>query len=194
LQITGKRKLILTIAAIFIVILLLFFMFSPGQKTPSTVASPTPTPVSSPGADTPYGQFPTGQGTLSATPTLTAVVGSKTLPLPSPTPSPVRSQVIGIFDWSKNMDPGSISLTVLPADIQDKIASNDPCYMTGLSDSWSNPFEKTLCGLERTFVTQIFEPLYDLTCNFSAAALATMYGSNITARIVNGECMIEDRK
>lgn len=187
----GKRKLILAIAGILIVVVILFLMFSQGQN--STV-SPSPTPTVSPAQSStnPYAKFPTGQVGVSALPSGTATVSPSSKI--SPTPSVTVSQTVGVFDWSKNINTGVATPVVLPDNIQAKIDSNDPCVMADLSDSWSNPFEKTLCGLERTFVSQIMEPLYSLTCNFYAAGLATTFGSNITGKMVNSQCMIEDRQ
>jgi hypothetical protein len=154
------------------------------SQSPNAAGSTTPgmSPVASTSGITAQNQASAGK-TATSTQTNKAATSSKTA---TPTATPI---VIGYFDWSKNLTQN----ITIPQDIQQKVASQDICQINGLSDSWSNPFEKTLCGMERSFMSQIMEPLYALECNLDASALASNYGSNIQGKVVNGQCLIIDR-
>lgn len=116
-------------------------------------------------------------------------------------PSPTKSVIIGDLDWTKNQKVGDESAQKFfenykfnSPEEQARVQSDDPCAIAGLNDNWSDPFEKTMCGLTRYAGNQIIEPLNKIACNFSGAALAANYGSQITSKFVNEKCYILDRK
>ena len=128
---------------------------------------------------------------LNDLPTATAVAGAN--------PSPAESVVIGDLDWTKDQTNKN-QVNILEnykfnsADEEARIKSNDPCAIAGLDDNWSDPFEKTMCGMTRFIGRQIIEPMNQMACNFSGAALASNYGSHIDAKFVDQKCYILDRK
>lgn len=112
-----------------------------------------------------------------------------------------KSVEIGELDWTKNQATATgtpidvlESIQYSSSDEEERVKSGDYCALAGLSDSWSEPFEKTVCSMTRFAGDQIIEPLNQIACNFAGAALAANYGDNIKSKYVDGQCYIIDRK
>lgn len=192
-----KRKVILILSiliSVVIAVLIVYFMFYRNQpdgieEAPVVESGKTAT------TSTNGGQFPIGgsskpdseSGTLLPTPTVIAgqtVTGGQVVP----TVTPLQ---VGDLDWTKKPDNNIKPPT--EEQIIKAQANNDPCKSLNLENSWNNPFEKTLCGVTNYIVENILDPMMAIGCNLQGSALNTNYGSNITAKYVNGNCYIEDR-
>lgn len=173
--------MILGLVAVFAV--LVVFAFFTNERSDSTPTPEEKTKIAGEKND------------LNDLPTATTTVGRGT------NPSPAKSVVTGDFDWTKNQRKDDEAAKKFienykfnSPEEQARIQSDDPCAVAGLDDNWSDPFEKTMCGMTRFVGKQIIEPLGQMACNFSGAAMAANYGSHITAKYVDKQCYILDRK
>jgi len=170
---------ILGLAAVFAV--LIVFAFFTNESSDSTPTPEEKTKIA--GEKNDFNDLPT------ATTTAAGVVN----------PSPTKSVVIGDLDWTKNASKSpAVDLSKIikfsSAEEEARFNSGDPCAIAGLDDNWSDPFGKTMCGMTRFIYRQVFDPLNKMACNFSGAAMAANYGSNIEAKFVNQTCYILDRQ
>lgn len=173
--------MILGLVAVLTVVVL--FVFSLNENNDSTPTPGEKTKIA--GEKNDFNDLPT------ATTTAAGVVN----------PSPTKSVVIGDLDWTKNKkrDDGSVkeflqNYKFNSPEEQARIQSDDPCAVAGLDDNWSDPFEKTMCGMTRFIGRQVIEPLGQMACNFSGAALAANYGNHIDSKYIDKQCYILDRK
>lgn len=199
-MLTGKTgKIILVVLGVLVIAGVVWYILGKNKPTPSAPEQgQTPT-----GSKTVAGggEFPTGTGTQpgpspfsispvsSVTATGQPAVGYR---LPSAewsatiTPYPGS----GEFDWTRN--PPKAEATLPPA-VQQNIQNKNICDIAGLSNNWSNPFEKTLCGITQFVEKQITTPLAEFSCGLAATIYDVNYKNNITSVYQNGQCLIEDR-
>jgi len=103
-----------------------------------------------------------------------------------------KKQIIGDLDWTKNQSKQQS--IAIDQNVLEKIGPNpDLCTLAGIQDSWSNPFEKTLCGIGKFFSQQITDSLSKMACEVMGAAFAGNYANSIKANYVGGQCLIIDR-
>jgi hypothetical protein len=95
----------------------------------------------------------------------------------------------GPYDWTRKYS----SMTVIDAS-QSQLANKTLCEISGLSDSWSNIFEKSACDFIDFFDQKILTGLASLTCDFTAGALEAQTGRSISYKFENGNCLIIDRQ
>lgn len=74
-----------------------------------------------------------------------------------------------------------------------KTSGKDSCELAGLSDSWSNPIDKTACGIIRFMEDRIVAPLIESSCYMYAGAMNLNYDTDITATFENNNCIIQDK-
>ncbi len=104
----------------------------------------------------------------------------------------------GVFDWThteSQKEPSvfdKIEPTFTTKQVE-QIKSNDICGLSGISNSWSDPFEKIVCDITEFTAFKIIEPLRELACQFAVAALQLNYDQNIKSESSTGECRIIDR-
>lgn len=161
---------------------MLYFVFATNQESSST---PTEAEKSAIAQE---------KNSLHDLPTATTTSAKKTAKTVA-----TKSVIIGDFDWTKNQATGTPvnileNIEYSSAEEEARVASGDYCAIAGLNDSWSEPFEKTVCSMTRFVGDQILEPLDKLSCSFAGAALAANYGSHIKSKYVDGECYIIDRQ
>ena len=207
-----KSKIILAVVVLFFVALIVVLIFNATRKTDQTTEPQEfiQTPESSSAAGLPT--YPSDQ-----TETRTAITGfsrSQTPPIPpvpsrtitssgliTPTTSATKTastdtgiagKTIGYFDWTRS--PTLNQKSIIPEDIQRKVASTDICTLAGLSNTWSNPVEKTLCSIIKMFDKQLLDPLSQLTCSVTGAGLASNYGEEIKSQYIDYQCVLTDRK
>ena len=207
-----KSKIILAVVVLFFVALIAVLIYNATQKTDQTTEPgefiQTP--------DTTSGGLPTYSS--EQTETRTAIAGfamSQTPPIPpvpsrtvtsgglltpiasntktASTDSQIAGKTIGYFDWTRNQTKNEQQLTI-NKDTREKLATKDVCALSGIQDIWSNPFEKTLCGMTKFVSNQILEPLNAMSCNLLGSALALNYDSTIRSKFIDSTCIIEDRK
>lgn len=176
-----KKKKILTIVGVAVVLtVFVVFGYSNMKNNDSTTTEEEQEKIAS------------EKSSLSELPTATATKKISTQITPG------TSVVVGDLDWTKNAkkETADISKNVKfnSADEEARYNSGDPCAVSGLSDNWSDPFEKTMCGMTRFVGNQIVEPLSKMACDFAGAGLASNYGSNIKSKYIDSACLIEDRK
>ena len=208
-----KSKIILAVVVLFFVALIVVLIFNATRKTDQTTEPQEfiQTPESSSAAGLPT--YPSDQ-----TETRTAIAGfamSQTPPIPpvpsrtdtsgglftpiasntktASTDSQIAGKTIGYFDWTRNQTKNEQQLTI-NKDTREKLATKDVCALSGIQDIWSNPFEKTLCGMTKFVSNQILEPLNAMSCNLLGSALALNYDSTIRSKFIDSTCIIEDRK
>jgi len=205
-----KSKIVLAVVGLFFVALIVVLVFNATRKTdqPTEPQEFIQTPESNSAAGLPT--YPSDQ-----TETRTAIAGfstSQTPPTPaipsrtslSGTPTPTASatktastdasiagKTIGYFDWTRAPIRDQIKIS---KDIERQLSGKDLCTLAGIQDTWSNPFEKTLCGMTKFISNQILGPLDAMSCNFIGGALAVNFDPNIKAKYIDGACIIEDRK
>lgn len=189
----NSKIVLIVVGVISVIIIVIVFAVIQGRRTQEEATSQDE-PIQT---DEPltYEQLPQPSGgggavgaVLSPSPTGSGVI---LRPLPSPSPAPAIS--IGDLDWTKK--PAEKMLEIPTSILNDpRLKSNDPCIIAGISDSWENPFEKTMCGMYRFFSKQLLLPLNALMCQMEASSLAVNYDKNIVAKLVNSACLVEDRR
>ena len=212
----------IVVAVVLVVAIIVLYVLSRNKPTPATnEGTATPTGLSD-SSQVPPGELPTAQSGggggggaaipsyddesglpigitspastprtgLSKTPSAVA----RATKTPTLKPTAFKTPTIGDLDYTKSQPKNEIKISPEVANELSKIQSNpDPCVLSGIQDSWSNPFEKTICGMARFFNDQVLEPLDNLTCNLTGSWLSLNYSSNIKSNMVNGVCQIEDR-
>jgi hypothetical protein len=191
-------KIILVVLGVLVIAGIVWYILSQNKSTPSAPEQGQITAGSKTAAG--GGEFPTGGGTATTSPFSISPVASATATgqpavgyrLPSAQPSATITPYPGSgeFDWTRN--PPKAEAT-LPPSVQQNIQNKTICDIAGLSNNWSNPFEKTLCGITQFIEKQITTPLAEFSCGLAAAIYDVNYKSNITSVYRNGQCLIEDR-
>jgi hypothetical protein len=127
-----------------------------------------------------------GSGTIVGTPTGQSTV--QTSPITKATTTP------GIFDYTnkkKEQNEEEIKATINR--ILEQTKGKDSCELANISDSWSNPVEKTVCGLIKFTEKNIILPMIELSCYIYAGAMNINYDTDINVKYENDQCIIEDR-
>jgi hypothetical protein len=202
-----KSKIILAVVVLFIVALVVVLVFNAKRKTDQTTEPKefiqTPEATS--------GSLPTYSS--DQTETRTAIAGfpvSKTPPTPAvptrtsasatarATNSPVagltslKPQNTGDLDWTKHQ-ANLKTLTIDPQKLEQINANPDICSLSGIGNNWSNPFEKTICGVEQFFFKQVAESLNEMACSFMGSAYSLNFSENIRSNYIDERCYIIDR-
>ncbi len=127
-----------------------------------------------------------GSGAVAGTPTGQPTV--QTSPITKATATP------GFFDYTnekKEWDEEETKATINR--MLEQVKGKDSCELANISDSWSNPVEKTVCGIIKFTEKNIILPMIELSCYMYAGAMNINYDTNINVRYENNQCMIEDR-
>lgn len=170
---TGKIVLV-AILAVALIIAALFWISSQNEKTEEEGVAKT--------------AIPSDSGELITRPINTVEPAQPTTATTTVTPYPGS----GEFDWTRQPQPEPIEVDLTADQIQD-IKTKDVCEISGLSDSWSSPIEKTICNSIKIAETQIVQPLLNLSCALQGAAFSQNYKRNITTQFINGRCYMFDR-
>jgi len=127
-----------------------------------------------------------GSGTVVGTPMGQSTV--QTSPITKATATPE------FFDYSKeeNKQPEGKTKEIIDR-VLEQTKGKDSCELANISDSWSNPVEKTVCGLIKFTEKNIILPMIEFSCYMYAGAMNINYDTNINVRYENNQCMIEDR-
>jgi len=146
------------------------------------------------------GQSPSAGGGAVTSPTSTTLLPGQS---PAPTdlsPTPVGAATMtpnpeaGIFDYTRQpeMTPIDVEINLTTEQIE-QIQNQDICAMSGISDSWSDPFEKILCNMTEFMTNKVLLSLQQLSCEVLVSALKLNYKSTITVDNTGGRCLIIDR-
>lgn len=191
--------------AVFLVIVLGLIAYYYYTKLNSEVTEEDKTAVSDDeirgGGQLPQeGQSPSAGGGAVTSPTSATLLPGQS---PAPTdlsPTPVGAATMtphpeaGIFDYTREPQSKQLNYTPKLTTKQiEQIQNGDICGISGISDSWSDPFEKILCNMTEFTLFKILVPLQNLTCEFYTSALQLNYDPNIKSNNTAGQCQIIDR-
>ncbi len=187
----NSKIVLIVVGVILVVVIVIVFAVISGRQTQEET-TPQDEPIQTDEPVT-YGELPQPSGggagaALSPTPVASGVILQ---PLQSPSPAPVTS--IGDLDWTK-IRPSPAATVSIDENVFRQVAGKTLCQLTGLKDSWDNPFEKMVCNVLDFFNKQIIGPLNYLNCLSAASALQVNYSPDIKMEYKNGECIITDRK
>ena len=185
-----KSKWVLIVIGVLLIILIIVAVLMGRQSPKEGGIAPEGTPTT----DEPIGagELPQGTGGGATLPRASATISPAKTATATSINLPATTQEVGYLDWSQNLSRYQESVD-LPAEVKEKALTGDYCKMANISDSWDDPFAKTMCGLTRFVGKQIFEPLDAFLCQLEGADYALNLNSNIKVRYINGMCLIEDR-
>jgi len=214
LKLSNKAKIALILGCLLVLAIILVFYLNRKSKQASTAPDKSPVSsediyapdttaeatggVSEPGV-TPS---PTSSDQIKyISPTASASASSTKVSARTPTStvdeSGIRTYEVtvtpapnaGPYDWT------STTKTLTIKDISgSEIAEKTPCELAGLSNSWSNMFDKVSCDFINFFDGKIMTPLFDITCNLYATNIQYATGRKITYESKGGACLIIDRQ
>lgn len=123
----------------------------------------------------------------------TITAGSGTLIASIPTHQASPTVKTGILDYTNNPEPKDKNLEEYWQRTERDQKKADICESIGLSDKWSEPVEKTFCGVTKFTIEHILNPLGRIACDAMVGAWMVNYDKDITVNYEGGECLIKDR-
>lgn len=187
LALSKKGKIILLVSVVVAIGIFLAVFFS--QKKQQDLAT-EPTAVPGESAVVLEKIYENPDRFASKTPSAEQTVGSSK---PRATASPSATVPVGYFDYTNLITVTPDPATKARIEQTEKIIKNgEICQEADISDTWSNPFEKSICGILKFTFKQI-ESLSEFSCYLYAGAMANNYSSNITAKYEEGTCKLIDR-
>ncbi len=189
LALSKKGKIILLVSVVVAIGIFLAVFFSQ-KKQQDLATEPTAVPGESAVVLERIYENPNQLSSRTPGPSATA----STAALATASPSPTRTVIIGMFDYSQNATSSNSAFDKLIEKNEQMLEKNNVCKLAGFSDSWSNPVDKTVCGTIKFSLDQVLEPLNRILCNLTASAWAVNYDDNINVNYNDGSCLIKDRK
>ncbi len=133
-------------------------------------------------------QTPLTGNSSQATPSKSNTGTSGTATSATATPTP------GIFDYTQEkVEPLDETATEIIDRAIQQAEGKDSCQLANISDSWSNPVEKSVCGIIKFTEKNIMLPMMEFSCYMYAGAMNINYDTKINVRYEDNKCMVEDR-
>lgn len=107
--------------------------------------------------------------------------------------SPTATATPGDLDWTRQTRSTNPQLQKSYETFAKENAGKTTCELANISDSWSKPVEKIVCGITEFFEEQIVNEIDQISCSLYGGFLAANYANNITTRYQDGLCLVEDR-